>query len=125
MWAGIRAAIRMPERTSLSGRSAATSRRKSARSGAGPPRLRVASAAARATATAPAAASGWLCETTLWRAAWSATASRSAACQAPSGATRIAAPLPQEPMPSNCAVTTACQDSPAPNRRRTSCIEAP
>lgn len=50
---------------------------------------------------------------------------RSAANQAPSGAARIAAPLPHEPCPPNCRLVTARQGSPFPIARSTWCIDGP
>jgi len=81
----------------------AASSRKDRGSGAGPPRLAAASAAASATATAPLVPSGWACVTSAARIACSRAAPGSLQNQAPSGAARIAAPLPRLPCPSNRA----------------------
>ncbi len=57
-------------------------------------RARAAYAAATATAIAPSTACGWVWVITAVSAAGRTTAAGSSAYAAPSGATRIAAPLP-------------------------------
>ncbi len=105
------AASSRPSRTSEGATYDATSRSSSARPGSASPVAT--SAAATATAAAPSAASGCLWVTIACALAISAARTGSPAYQAPTGATRIAAPFPHEPEPPNTEVTSGRHAAPA------------
>ena len=93
-----------PSCTRPGGVCAATARRNWPGSGCSPSRrAAAATAAATVTATPPAMPSGWAWVTSAARAPWVAACTSESACQAPSGAARMAAPLPDDPWPSNAA----------------------
>lgn len=86
---------------------------------------RAASAAATATATAPSTASGWVWVTRALTTASRAARPGSSAYQAPSGATRIAAPLPKEPDPPNSPAASVRQSPPSRTRPSSRPVAAP
>ena len=69
--------------------------------------------------------SGWAWVTSAQARAWSAARRVESACQAPSGATRIAAPLPQEPCPSKADAAATGHGVPVRISRRTLTAPAP
>ena len=70
-------------------------------------------ATATACTAAPSCACGWVCVTAALRRAAAATTDSGRPGTSPIGATRIAAPLPREPSPSNSPAATRDHSAPS------------